>query len=141
MRGSYLLLLDSSGGSLKIGALGTFQLPKGKLAYVGSARGPGGLLARIRRHFKRGKPLRWHIDYLTESDFIRVEGALAIPSVTESELVGILMEFGEPLIIGFGCSDSKHDVSHLFKLKDPGELRKFLTERYPVYELRGARDP
>ncbi|MFO8145391.1 MAG: DUF123 domain-containing protein, partial [Candidatus Syntrophosphaera sp.] len=31
---------------------------------VGSARGPGGLAARIARHQREPKPRHWHIDYL-----------------------------------------------------------------------------
>jgi len=49
---------------LTIGRLGHFHFPAGLYAYVGSARGPGGLAARIARHLRRSKPLRWHIDYL-----------------------------------------------------------------------------
>lgn len=121
--------------------MGTFRVPEGKLVYVGSARGPGGLLARVRRHFRRGKSLKWHIDYLTESDFVRVERALLIPSASESELVRILMDFGEPVKRGFGCSDRKHDITHLFKLRDFSDLEKFLMERYEVHEFKEGPDP
>jgi Uri superfamily endonuclease len=34
--------------------------------YVGSAWGPGGLAARVRRHIQGGKTRRWHIDYLRQ---------------------------------------------------------------------------
>lgn len=47
-----------------VGRLGQFEFPSGWYAYVGSARGPGGLAARAGRHMRRPKPLRWHIDYL-----------------------------------------------------------------------------
>jgi Uri superfamily endonuclease len=40
------------------------EFPPGVYAYVGSARGPGGLEARIRRHRALDKPLHWHIDFL-----------------------------------------------------------------------------
>ncbi len=127
--------MRSSGGSLRIGALGTFEIPKGTLAYVGSAYGPGGLLARVSRHLRKGKRLRWHIDYLTESGIVEIEEILAIPSAWERDLVRVLMEFGNPIIPGFGCSDHKDDKSHLFSLKDPNSLRAFLRERYPLHEL------
>ncbi|MFQ6101407.1 MAG: DUF123 domain-containing protein [Anaerolineae bacterium] len=47
-----------------VGRLGRFQFPAGWYAYAGSARGPGGLAARISRHLRSSKLLHWHIDYL-----------------------------------------------------------------------------
>jgi Uri superfamily endonuclease len=41
-------------------------LPAGRYLYCGSAKGPGGLKARLSRHMRRGKSVRWHIDRLTE---------------------------------------------------------------------------
>jgi Uri superfamily endonuclease len=51
--------------SLQIGALGRQELPDGICIYVGSAHGPGGLRARVRRHLRPEKQAHWHIDYLT----------------------------------------------------------------------------
>lgn len=51
--------------SLRVGRLGERTVPPGLYAYTGSARGAGGLQARVGRHLRAGKPLRWHIDYLT----------------------------------------------------------------------------
>lgn len=50
--------------SLPVGRLGMFDLVEGYYAYVGSARGPGGLAARIARHARGEHAMRWHIDYL-----------------------------------------------------------------------------
>ncbi|MGC9393698.1 MAG: GIY-YIG nuclease family protein [Anaerolineae bacterium] len=47
-----------------IGALGEWTLPAGLYFYVGSAWGPGGLAARVRRHLRGGTVRRWHIDYV-----------------------------------------------------------------------------
>jgi protein phosphatase len=47
---------------LRIGALGTFRFPAGYYLYVGSAL--NGLEGRVRRHLRRNKICRWHIDYL-----------------------------------------------------------------------------
>jgi len=44
--------------------LGVFEFPPGWYVYVGSAFGPGGLAARVARHARLAKRLRWHIDYL-----------------------------------------------------------------------------
>jgi Uri superfamily endonuclease len=41
-------------------------LPAGRYLYCGSDKGPGGLKARLSRHFRHGKSVRWHVDQLTE---------------------------------------------------------------------------
>ncbi len=64
--GTYVLLIEVPDACvLAVGALGTCALPAGRYAYVGSARGPGGLRARLARHLAAAKPRRWHVDYLT----------------------------------------------------------------------------
>src|SRR3974390_3854318 len=45
----------------------TATLGPGHYLYCGSAQGPGGLRARLSRHMRRGKTVRWHIDRLTEA--------------------------------------------------------------------------
>lgn len=63
--GSYLLVLFLPNDTmLAVGRLGKFRLRTGYYAYVGSARGPGGLAARLARHMRQRKKLHWHIDYL-----------------------------------------------------------------------------
>lgn len=63
--GTYVLILRLPRlAIISVGHLGCFQFPAGCYAYVGSARGPGGLVARISRHLRAPKPVRWHIDYL-----------------------------------------------------------------------------
>ena len=49
---------------ITVGKLGRFSFPGGFYLYAGSAR--GGLVQRVRRHVRREKRLRWHIDYLLE---------------------------------------------------------------------------
>jgi Uri superfamily endonuclease len=63
--GTYVLILKLLDvATVDIGRLGRFQFPDGWYAYAGSARGPGGLAARISRHLRFPKPLHWHVDYL-----------------------------------------------------------------------------
>jgi Uri superfamily endonuclease len=50
--------------TISIGRLGEFRFPTGWYLYVGSARGPGGLAARVSRHHRTSKTHHWHIDYL-----------------------------------------------------------------------------
>jgi Uri superfamily endonuclease len=66
--GTYALLIRVAEPiEITPGRLGTFRLARGWYVYVGSARGPGGLAARVGRHLRPAsqKRLRWHIDYLT----------------------------------------------------------------------------
>jgi len=64
-KGSYLLGLSLQRNvNLKVGRLGCFLFPPGHYLYAGSARGPGGLYARLARHRRREKRPHWHIDYL-----------------------------------------------------------------------------
>lgn len=63
--GTYVLILDlPRPTTIDIGRVGCFPFPAGWYAYAGSARGPGGLAARVSRHLRSPKPLHWHIDYL-----------------------------------------------------------------------------
>lgn len=63
--GTYVLILRlSRRTTIEVGQLGRFRFPAGWYAYVGSARGPGGLAARIARHRRTSKTLHWHVDYL-----------------------------------------------------------------------------
>jgi len=63
--GAYVLpLIVSRPQSITIGCLGQYRLPAGHYFYVGSARGAGGLRARVRRHLLGGAAPHWHIDYL-----------------------------------------------------------------------------
>lgn len=63
--GTYVLLCEAfAEARVTIGRLGILEAHPGWYAYVGSAFGPGGLSARVGRHMRREKPLRWHFDYL-----------------------------------------------------------------------------
>ncbi|RLE62773.1 MAG: GIY-YIG nuclease family protein, partial [Thermoprotei archaeon] len=45
-----LVLLVEAPLKIHVGSLGYITITRGKYVYLGSARGPGGLLARINRH-------------------------------------------------------------------------------------------
>ncbi len=94
---------------LSIGRLGEFDFPAGTYVYTGSARRH--FEARIARHLRREKALRWHIDYL-----------LAAPGVVVTEVVRSgtaecalnQATAGALPVPGFGASDCKHGCgSHL----------------------------
>lgn len=73
--GTYALLLTTLRTvSVDVGSLGAVNLKPGAFVYVGSAFGPGGLAARLRRHVQREKASpHWHIDYLRAA--LSLEGA------------------------------------------------------------------
>lgn len=65
--GSYALFLRlSSDYDIPIGRLGSAYFKDGDYVYFGSAHGPGGLKARLRRHLLGKGKHHWHIDYLRE---------------------------------------------------------------------------
>jgi Uri superfamily endonuclease len=86
------------------------SLPSGRYLYCGSAHGSGGLKARLSRHMRRGKAVRWHIDRLTEGG--TVIGGWIFPGGEECELVQMLSGLPVP-IRGFGSSDCATCLSHL----------------------------
>jgi histidyl-tRNA synthetase len=87
-------------------------LAAGRYLYCGSAKGPGGLRARLGRHMRSGKSIRWHIDRLTEAG--EVPGAWAVPDGDECALAASLSHLQVP-VPGFGSSDCPRCRSHLFR--------------------------
>ena len=110
--GAYLLLLGL-GDEVEIARAGIREiLPPGWYLYAGSAYGPGGIAARVARHFRRDKPRHWHIDALTGAAALQ---ALAFPGGRECDLVarlGARPDFLIP-VPGFGSSDCRTCESHL----------------------------
>ncbi len=118
--GIYVLVLEiRSRVCLDINSLGKPCIASGLYGYVGSARGFGGIGARLKHHLRKNKKrLWWHIDYLT----------------TRQEVVPIYIiyaetakDFEEKLanaiatnkcwdvgVLSFGSSD-KNSLTHLFK--------------------------
>ena len=64
--GSYALIMRcQTPVKVSVGSLGETLFPAGLYMYFGSAKGAGGLKARIGRHLQgRGAVHHWHIDYL-----------------------------------------------------------------------------
>ncbi|MCJ7701215.1 MAG: GIY-YIG nuclease family protein [Anaerolineales bacterium] len=70
--GTYALILELvHPRRLLAGRLGEHHLPEGIYVYLGSARGPGGLRARLGHHFSGRGRLHWHIDYLRSMAQVR----------------------------------------------------------------------
>ncbi len=100
---------------VKIGALGMQHLAAGHYLYTGSARRH--LEARVRRHLRREKRLRWHIDYLLSHPRVVVVGVST--SAIEECRWNRSVE-GEVVIPGFGASDCRHRCgAHLLRVELP----------------------
>jgi len=104
--------------SLKVGSLGLVRFDSGYYFYVGSARGPGGLSGRVRRHMCGPRRVRWHIDYLTSNEYVeRVAVAIAVTLGDLEEVLARELLRGyciRPAVRGFGCSDRRSET-HLFR--------------------------
>lgn len=94
-------------------------LPSGLYLYAGSAWGPGGIRARLKRHFQRQKKLHWHVDQLTTA--AETIQALAMDGARECEIIDRLHRlpnFTHPLA-KFGSSDCPTCPSHLLRYAPP----------------------
>lgn len=122
--GLYALgLLLPHATEIRVGALGTWPFPAGGYVYVGSARGSGGLAARVRRHLRGGKVRHWHIDYLRAVS--RPIALWMAPGARDecSWARHLLAQPGAEVIVpGFGASDCACPA-HLAHLGEP-ELRR-----------------
>lgn len=116
--GAYLLRIVLEHPAPLPPALGGGMLAAGTYVYAGSARGPGGIRARVARHLKRDKTRRWHIDWLT-TVAARVE-ARAHPRKHECGLIAERLERRATVPVpGFGSSDCATCPAHLVKVRRP----------------------
>lgn len=131
--GAYVLLLDLQRPlRLAIPSLPRSVLAPGRYAYCGSARGSGGLRARIARHLQRNKKLHWHVDRITAA--ARITAVLTCAGGDECALAaGLLKRPGVSVpVLGFGSSDCRRCPAHLLALPgasdarvpEPGGVRK-----------------
>jgi len=141
--GAYVLFIELRRRlALHETALAPAVLAPGRYAYCGSAYGPGGLRARLRRHLRREKALRWHVDHLTAAG--RTFALGLAPGGRECALVeGLRRGPGvEVPIAGFGSSDCARCPAHLLRIgsqADPSGLAEALgliwidlSESFPV---------
>ncbi len=125
--GCYAILLRLPAvRTLVTGALGAVDYPAGWYVYVGSAR--GGIRARVARHRRPAKALRWHIDYLRRvCSFVDAFAFPHPPHLSrESEIARAVAAIADEAIPRFGASDSP-DASHLFRFDhDPRTDPRFV---------------
>jgi Uri superfamily endonuclease len=130
-RGYYILLIHNTKEiETIIGYLGRKRLEKGYYLYIGSAQGPGGVGARVNRHLKKKKKIRWHIDYLTTRPTMRIVGIVytcTTENGAETKIANIIGEKAKPAIPKFGSTDTR-DLTHLYKCRDENECLKLASE-------------
>ena len=113
--------------SLPIARLGNPVFTSGTYAYCGSAKGPGGLRARLARHCRSGKRLHWHIDHLGAA--ADLWGIVAMEDGNECHLRAALEAIpgASVPVPGFGSSDCQTCLSHLVML--PSSSRRAVRRR------------
>jgi Uri superfamily endonuclease len=120
-KGIYCLIFETSGCTIRIGALGVRPFQAGWYIYVGSAQGSGGL-QRLERHVSlarsHDKRPKWHVDYLLNSSCFCLQ--YAVYAITTNRLeCRIAHELGGNNIPDFGCSDCTCFSHLLYRKKDP----------------------
>jgi Uri superfamily endonuclease len=113
--GAYVLVIELEVAlTLQNKRFNGITLTKGTYLYCGSANGPGGIAARVKRHCKTTKKPHWHVDELTSNGAGRVVSVLVVPGGDECELRATLQEPSTNTPIpGFGSSDCYSCLSHL----------------------------
>ncbi len=130
--GAYLLVIEIEvATTVRLGRRPEAVLPPGRYAYCGSARGPGGLAARVRRHLRSEKRRHWHVDQLTEVG--RIVDLRLLPGGSECDLLRHLLDLPgvRVAIPGFGSSDCRRCPAHLVSLPAGLEIETPLVPTRP----------
>jgi len=85
---------------LSIGQFGIYDFPVGHYVYTGSAK--RNIEARIARHLRQDKKLKWHIDYLLASPHASIS---KVTQFVQAECEQNQKTAGIVYIAGFGASD------------------------------------
>lgn len=135
--GTYVLLLELPvPQQIYVGSVGMISFPAGFYAYTGSAM--SGLKARVARHLRPDKKMRWHIDFLLAHASIK--GVFFWESTIKMEcLIARALEKEFKSIPRFGCSDCRCP-SHLHYSRHESELKNAIRRlcgaaRGPLHEL------
>ena len=143
---TYILKLSlPQNRGIRIGQLGNYSFQSGTYLYFGSAFGPGGVAARVRRHLGASGNRHWHCDYLIPYSRIEAIYCSYAPTKLEcswTQAVAQLTYASSP-VPGFGASDCKeHCRAHLVYISDLAGITiqaKILntlasqTPKWPIY--------
>lgn len=131
--GSYILVLEMRrGGTLRSGPFLPLVFPSGLYLYCGSARGPGGIRARVGRHLSGGRSLHWHIDHLLARARPRAVWACSGNERLECEWARAIARQGPFWAPAprFGASDCRCPA-HLWHIRTPMEELADILARLP----------
>ena len=130
--GSYILLARLLKDlSIEIGVLGVHYFEAGLYFYCGSARGLGGLKARINHHLRPSKSPSWHFDYLKPNVMIEAAWFAITDEPLECCFVHSLSRLpqAEQPVRFFGSRDCRSGChSHLVMFSLNEDIKK-------IYEL------
>ncbi|AXS42669.1 GIY-YIG nuclease family protein [Breoghania sp. L-A4] len=113
--GAYVLLIHiAEPARIDLSQFSASTFAAGWYLYCGSAKGPGGMRARVARHMRQNKRPRWHVDRLTNA--ADAVFAVAFPDGLECKLVEALRAAGLSFPMpGFGATDCRHCEAHLLR--------------------------
>lgn len=121
-KGTYLLGLSLEKDiTLAVGRLGCFFFPAGYYVYAGSARGPGGLSARLARHRRQEKRLYWHVDYVLSHACLVEVWTVTSELRLECVWAQAVSKIGDARIVvpRFGASDCRCPAHLVYFSKPP----------------------
>ena len=125
-KGSYALFLKLVKEQLiRLPKFGPVLFPTGIYVYTGSAKGSGGLRARVSRHIRVEKSKHWHIDWFRP--FAEIIGVYYTISQDSHECNWAMSlkerSMARVLVHGFGASDCKQGCgSHLLFINPDVDL-------------------
>jgi len=133
VKGTYALIMRLAVPKMiSIGNRPPACFPTGYYVYVGSAL--GGIEARVNRHLRKVKKLRWHIDYLlAETPVIEVTTGKTETRVECAVAQTFRAQF--EAIPGFGAGDCRCS-SHLFLAPD---AKKLAAAVWHAFESAGIK--
>lgn len=120
VKGLYMLIIEVVKNICTyVGSLGYNCFSSGVYGYIGSAKGFGGIEARVKHHLNKDKKsLRWHIDYLTVLKDVVIKNIVYVETmfIDEEDVAKGILKSGcwDIAVRGFGSTD-KRSPSHLFK--------------------------
>ncbi len=124
-KGSYALLLHLAEPAwIEVGQLGRWPFAAGHYLYLGSALGPGGLAARLRRHLSPVERPFWHIDYLRRQAVVTAVWVQQGPARLECTWATLAAQWPDVTIPvpRFGASDCRCAAHLVYSSSGFGEM-------------------
>lgn len=132
--GSYILLFNlPAPRQIVVGRFGELNFPAGSYLYCGSARGPGGIRARVRHHVTSQTRPHWHIDFFKRAARLNLVGYKIGTDRFECIWAQSLEKSSNQEIIapGFGSSDCSCRTHFFYLTGKAGDLPALLPQNKP----------